>query len=79
VRWLHHLIMWGLILFSVSHMATALLTSLVEANGEFDSIFSGCKEITPDELREVRAGEAADDANSWFRRIRWPWQQKRTA
>ena len=76
IRWIHHAVMWGLALFSVSHMATALLTSLVEANGEFDSIFSGCKEMTPEELREVREGEALDDANAWHLRVRWPWRTR---
>jgi len=75
-RWIHHLVMWLIIIFSVSHMATALLTSLVEHNGEFDSIFSGYKEMTPEELHEIREGEALDDAHAWHLRIRWPWRKK---
>jgi Ni/Fe-hydrogenase 1 B-type cytochrome subunit len=42
-RWLHHLTMWGLIVFFVAHMFFASLTSRTEKNGTIDSIFSGYK------------------------------------
>jgi Ni/Fe-hydrogenase 1 B-type cytochrome subunit len=76
-RYIHHVVMWLLVIFVLAHMATALLTSLVEGNGEFDSIFSGYKELTPDELREVRNGEAQDDANhaETVRRLFW-WRRR---
>ena len=42
-RWIHHVVMWLLIGFTVHHVYSALLTSRVEQNGTLDSIFSGFK------------------------------------
>jgi len=42
-RWLHHITMWCIVVFSVSHVFFAMLTSRNEKNGELDSIFSGYK------------------------------------
>jgi len=42
-RWIHHVVMWLLIGFSVHHFFSALLMSRVEKNGVLDSIFSGYK------------------------------------
>jgi Ni/Fe-hydrogenase 1 B-type cytochrome subunit len=42
-RWIHHVVMWLLIGFSVHHFCSALLMSRVEKNGCLDSIFSGYK------------------------------------
>jgi Ni/Fe-hydrogenase 1 B-type cytochrome subunit len=42
-RWLHHVTMWGILMFAVAHMFFAMLTSRNEKNGELDSIFSGYK------------------------------------
>lgn len=47
-RWIHHVGMWLLIVFVVSHMYTALLTSRVEKNGAIDSMFSGYKFLPKD-------------------------------
>lgn len=44
-RWLHHVMMWGLIMFFVAHMFFSSLTSRTEKNGTIDSIFSGYKFI----------------------------------
>jgi Ni/Fe-hydrogenase 1 B-type cytochrome subunit len=52
-RWIHHVVMWLLIGFSVHHFFSALLMSRVEKNGVLDSIFSGYKflpkEMKPDD------------------------------
>lgn len=53
-RWLHHVTMWLLLVFAVSHIAFALLTSRSEKNGTFDSIFSGYKFLP-------RGKQAGDD------------------
>ena len=42
-RWLHHLVMWVLIVFVTAHIFLSLLTSRSEKNGVVDSIFSGWK------------------------------------
>jgi Ni/Fe-hydrogenase 1 B-type cytochrome subunit len=42
-RWLHHVTMWGLIVFFVAHMFFASLTSRTERNGTMDSMVSGYK------------------------------------
>lgn len=47
-RWIHHVGMWLLLVFVVSHMYTALLTSRVEKNGAIDSMFSGYKFLPKD-------------------------------
>lgn len=49
-RWIHHVVMWLLIGFSVHHFFSALLMSKVEKTGTLDSIFSGYKYIPNDEL-----------------------------
>lgn len=45
-RWLHHVVMWLLIGFTVHHVYSALLMSRVEKNGVLDSIFSGWKFVS---------------------------------
>ena len=52
-RWIHHLLMWVVILFSISHIYTATVTSTLERNGELDSMFSGNKFFTAKELAEA--------------------------
>lgn len=42
-RWLHHVTMWGLLMFFVAHLFFASLTSRNEKNGTMDSIISGYK------------------------------------
>ncbi len=42
-RWVHHVVMWLLLGFTVHHVYSAVLVSLVEKNGTVDSIFSGYK------------------------------------
>jgi Ni/Fe-hydrogenase 1 B-type cytochrome subunit len=61
-RFIHHLVMWVLILFVTLHMYTGALTSALEENGEVDSIFSGYKfELREDVEKEI-ADEAAENA-----------------
>lgn len=45
-RWTHHVVMWLLIGFAVHHVYSAVLVSLVEKNGEIDSIVSGYKWVS---------------------------------
>jgi Ni/Fe-hydrogenase 1 B-type cytochrome subunit len=51
-RWIHHVVMWLLIGFTVHHLYSAILTALVEKNGELDSIISGNKWLTVAEAQE---------------------------
>jgi Ni/Fe-hydrogenase 1 B-type cytochrome subunit len=61
-RFIHHVVMWVLILFVTLHLYTGALTSALEENGEVDSIFSGYKfELREDVEKEI-ADEAADQA-----------------
>lgn len=55
VRWIHHGIMWLLLGFMIHHVYSAILTSIVEKNGELDSIFSGYKFVEPGVLRNALA------------------------
>lgn len=51
-RWLHHVVMWLLIGFSVHHVFSALLVSRVEKNGTVDSIVSGYKYLPKSLLQD---------------------------
>jgi Ni/Fe-hydrogenase 1 B-type cytochrome subunit len=42
-RWVHHVVMWLLIGFTIQHVYSGILVSLVEKNGAIDSIVSGFK------------------------------------
>jgi Ni/Fe-hydrogenase 1 B-type cytochrome subunit len=42
-RWVHHVVMWLLIGFSIQHVYSGILVALVEKNGAIDSIISGYK------------------------------------
>jgi Ni/Fe-hydrogenase 1 B-type cytochrome subunit len=53
-RWIHHGMMWVLLMFVVQHVYSCLLTSSVERNGTIDSMFSGYKFL--------RRDRKADDA-----------------
>lgn len=55
-RWIHHMIMWLLMLFIVHHIACAFLVARVTKNGTIDSIFSGFRFIRPADL--AASGEA---------------------
>jgi Ni/Fe-hydrogenase 1 B-type cytochrome subunit len=43
VRWIHHVVMWLLLGFTVHHVYSAILVAIVEKNGTIDSIISGYK------------------------------------
>jgi len=49
-RWIHHATMWLLLGFAVHHVYSAVLMSIVEANGTVESIFSGNKFVPPEDL-----------------------------
>lgn len=51
-RWIHHIIMWLLMLFIVHHIACAFLVARVTKNGTIDSMFSGYRFVRPEDLRE---------------------------
>ena len=42
-RWIHHIVMWLLIGFTVHHVYSAILVAMIEKNGTIDSIISGYK------------------------------------
>jgi Ni/Fe-hydrogenase 1 B-type cytochrome subunit len=50
-QWIHHVVMWLLIGFAVHHVYSAVLVSLVEKNGEIDSIVSGYKWVEPEQRK----------------------------
>ncbi len=49
-RWIHHVIMWLLMLFIVHHIACAFLVARVTKNGTIDSMFSGYRFVRPEDL-----------------------------
>ena len=50
-RWIHHIIMWLLLGFTVHHVYSAVLVSIVEKEGTIDSIFSGYKWVPKRDLQ----------------------------
>jgi Ni/Fe-hydrogenase 1 B-type cytochrome subunit len=48
-RWIHHGIMWVIVLFTIQHLYSLWLSSRLEKNGEVDSIFSGYKHVSDEE------------------------------
>jgi Ni/Fe-hydrogenase 1 B-type cytochrome subunit len=65
-RFIHHLVMWVLILFVTLHVYANALTSALEENGEVDSIFSGYKFVHREDVEK----ELADEANEPRRKRR---------
>jgi len=47
-RFIHHGLMWILLMFVVQHVYSCILTSSVERNGTIDSMFSGYKFLRRD-------------------------------
>jgi Ni/Fe-hydrogenase 1 B-type cytochrome subunit len=52
-RWIHHVIMWLIVLFIVHHIACAFLVSRVTRNGTIDSMFTGFRFVKPGDLTEA--------------------------
>lgn len=50
-RWIHHIVMWLLLGFTVHHVYSAVLMSIVEANATIESIFSGYKFVPREDLQ----------------------------
>lgn len=61
-RFIHHLVMWVLVLFVTLHVYANALTSALEENGEVDSIFSGYKFVHHADVEQEIADEAAEHA-----------------
>lgn len=61
-RFIHHLVMWVLILFVTLHVYANALTSALEENGEVDSIFSGYKFVHREDVEKDVADEASEHA-----------------
>jgi Ni/Fe-hydrogenase 1 B-type cytochrome subunit len=59
-RFVHHVVMWVLILFVTLHVYLNALTSSLEENGEVDSIFSGYKFVPRHDVEKELADEAAE-------------------
>jgi Ni/Fe-hydrogenase 1 B-type cytochrome subunit len=59
-RFIHHLVMWVLILFVTLHVYANALTSALEENGEVDSIFSGYKFVHREDVEKDLADEAGE-------------------
>jgi Ni/Fe-hydrogenase 1 B-type cytochrome subunit len=49
-RWIHHATMWLLLGFAVHHVYSSLLMSQVEQNATVESIFSGYKFVSKEDL-----------------------------
>lgn len=61
-RWIHHIVMWLLLGFTVHHVYSAVLVAIVEKNGTLDSIVSGYKwvprrDLAPGPYRWMNRGE----------------------
>ena len=54
-RLVHHVVMWLILAFVIHHLYSAVLTSKQERNGELDSIFSGNKFLSREEIDAGRA------------------------
>jgi Ni/Fe-hydrogenase 1 B-type cytochrome subunit len=52
-RWIHHIVMWLLLGFTVHHIYSAVLVAMIEKNGTIDSIVSGYKWVP---RRDVEPG-----------------------
>lgn len=52
LRWVHHVVMWLILVFFVVHLYASLLTARVEQNGLLDSIFTGFKWVKREDLDE---------------------------
>lgn len=59
-RFIHHLVMWVLILFVTLHVYANALTSALEENGEVDSIFSGYKFVHRADVEKELVDEASE-------------------
>ena len=49
-RWIHHIVMWLLLGFTVHHIYSAVLVAMIEKTGTIDSIISGYKWVPKHEL-----------------------------
>jgi Ni/Fe-hydrogenase 1 B-type cytochrome subunit len=61
-RWIHHIVMWLLLGFTVHHVYSAVLIAMVEKTGTLDSIAAGYKwvpkhELGPGPFRWTHGGE----------------------
>jgi Ni,Fe-hydrogenase I cytochrome b subunit len=52
-RWIHHIVMWLLLGFTVHHVYSAVLLAILERQGTMDSIISGHKWVP---RRDISAG-----------------------
>jgi Ni/Fe-hydrogenase 1 B-type cytochrome subunit len=55
-RWIHHAGMWLLLGFAVHHIYSAVMMAMVERKGTLESIFSGYKFFTPEDLAAPGSG-----------------------
>ena len=53
-RWIHHIVMWLLLGFTLHHVYSAVLVAIIEKNGTLDSIFSGYKWVP---RRDIEPGQ----------------------
>jgi Ni/Fe-hydrogenase 1 B-type cytochrome subunit len=65
-RWIHHIVMWLLLGFTLHHVYSALLVAIIEKNGTLDSIFSGYKwvprrDLEPGPYRRTNARGEVDE------------------
>jgi Ni/Fe-hydrogenase 1 B-type cytochrome subunit len=56
-RFIHHVAMWVLIMFTMQHLYSAMLVAIVEKNGTLDSIFSGYKWLSREEVEAEHAAQ----------------------
>jgi Ni/Fe-hydrogenase 1 B-type cytochrome subunit len=61
-RWIHHVVMWLLLGFTIHHVYSAILVAAIEKNGTIDSIVAGYKwvprhDLEPGPYRWMHRGE----------------------
>lgn len=52
VRWIHHIIMWLLVLFIVHHITIAILVASAAKNATIDAMFTGYRFVEPDQVAD---------------------------
>ncbi len=54
-RWIHHMCMWLLVLFVIHHISCALLVARAAKNAAIESMFSGYRFVSPEDLAAEEA------------------------
>jgi Ni/Fe-hydrogenase 1 B-type cytochrome subunit len=55
-RWIHHVCMWLIVLFIIHHISCALLVARAAKNAAIESMFSGYRFVSPEDLAAEEGG-----------------------